>query len=77
MFNPPPAGEIITSLIEDSNLSIKEATEFLGITEEELSHLIITPEIALRLSKLFGTSDKMWLNVQAQYDLFHKKSESI
>lgn len=30
---------------------------------------IITPDTALRLSRLFGTSPEFWLNLQSQYDL--------
>jgi addiction module HigA family antidote len=30
----------------------------------------ISPEMALRLSKAFGTSAESWLNQQMQYDLW-------
>jgi addiction module HigA family antidote len=29
----------------------------------------VTPDTALRLAKVFGTTPEFWLNLQAQYDL--------
>jgi plasmid maintenance system antidote protein VapI len=31
----------------------------------------ITPDIAIRLSRLFGTSIEYWLNMQLKIDLWH------
>jgi addiction module HigA family antidote len=63
-------------LIDNTNLSVTEAAEKLGISRTSLSQLInchnrISPEMALRLSKLLGTSIEMWLNLQAQYDTWY------
>ncbi len=35
----------------------------------------ITADTALRLSRYFGTSERFWLNVQAQYDLEVEREE--
>jgi addiction module HigA family antidote len=29
----------------------------------------VSPDTALRLARFFGTSDRLWLNLQAAYDL--------
>lgn len=29
----------------------------------------VTPEMAIRLSRYFGTSEELWMNLQSQYDL--------
>jgi len=47
----------------------------LGVTRPTLSRLLngksgISPEIAMRLVKLFGNSVEMWINLQAQYDVW-------
>ena len=34
-------------------------------------HRGITPDTALRLGKLFGTSPDFWLNLQLAWDLYH------
>jgi addiction module HigA family antidote len=37
----------------------------------------ISPEMAVRLSKVFGGSAESWLVQQAQYDLAHVRSDRI
>lgn len=72
--NPLPPGVVVKdALIDGANLSVTEAAVKLGVTRTTLSRLLnghsgISPEMALRLSKLFGTSIEMWINLQAQYD---------
>jgi addiction module HigA family antidote len=74
MHNPLHPGEIVKdALIDGANLSVTEAAEKLKISRTALSRLLnghanISPEMALRLSKLFNTSIEMWINIQAQYD---------
>jgi addiction module HigA family antidote len=63
------------ALIDGTGLSITEAAEKLGVTRTTLSRLLnghssISPEMALRLSKFFGTSIETWINLQAQYDVW-------
>jgi addiction module HigA family antidote len=71
---PLHPGEIVKDeLIEGAGLSVSEAANKLGISRTALSRLLnghasISPEMALRLSKLFNTSIEMWINIQAQYD---------
>jgi len=55
-------------------LSIPNAAAALGVTRTTLSELVnekrgISPEMAVRLSKVFGGSAESWLVQQAQYDL--------
>ena len=68
----------------------------LGITQSQLAKEIyttvrtineivnekrnISPEMAIRLSRCFGTSEELWLNLQNQYDLYmvkEKKSDTL
>lgn len=63
------------ALIDGANLTVTEAAEKLDVTRTTLSRLLnchagISPGMALRLSKLFGTSIEMWINIQAQYDIW-------
>jgi len=76
MYNPPHPGEIIRELcIEPLGLTVTEAAKAIGVTRKTLSALLngrsgISPEMALRLSKVFGRSPEGWLILQLQYDLW-------
>jgi len=57
------------------NLTVTEAAEALGVSRKTLSAILngragISPEMAIRLGKAFGTSPESWLNQQMQYDLW-------
>ena len=79
MHNPPHPGEIIRAFcIEPLNLTVTKAAEALGVTRKTLSLLLngksgISPEMSLRLSKVFGRSPEGWLRLQLQYDLWRAK----
>jgi addiction module HigA family antidote len=76
MFNPPHPGEVLKELcLEPLGLSVTRAAGALGVTRKTLSAILngragISPEMAIRLSKAFGTSAESWLSQQAQYDLW-------
>ena len=62
-------------------LSITEAAEQLGVSRKTLSKLVneggaVTPEMALRLSRAFGTSPQLWLNLQQAYDLWEAERKT-
>jgi addiction module HigA family antidote len=83
MKNPPhPGGVVLRQCIEPSGLSITDAAAALGVTRNTLSELVngkrgISPEMAVRLSKVFGGSAEGWLVQQAQYDLAHVCADRI
>ena len=76
MHDPPHPGEIIREFcIDPLNLTVTEAAESLGITRKTLSSLLngragISPEMALRLSRVFGRTPEGWLRLQLQFDLW-------
>ena len=76
MHNSLHPGQLVKDvLIDNTDLSVTEAAKKLGVTRTTLSRLLnghagISPEMALRLSKLFGNNIEMWVNVQAQYDVW-------
>ncbi|HXL23174.1 MAG TPA: HigA family addiction module antitoxin [Candidatus Dormibacteraeota bacterium] len=75
MKNPPrPGGVVLRQCIEPLGLTITDAAAALGVTSTTLSELVngkrgISPEMAVRLSKVFGGSAASWLTQQAHYDL--------
>ncbi len=74
MKNPPHPGLVVLQeCIEPLGLTITAAAA-LGVTRNTLSELVnakrgISPEMAVRLSKVFGGTEQGWLVQQAQYDL--------
>lgn len=64
------------ALIDNTELSVTEAADRLGVTRTTLSRLLnghssISPEMGLRLAKFFKTSIESWINLQAQYDAWY------
>ena len=83
MKNPPHPGTLILQeCIEPLDLTITDAASALGVTRNTLSELVngkrgISPEMAVRLEKVFGGSAESWLVQQAQYDLAHVLRDRI
>jgi len=83
MKNPPhPGGVVLRQCIEPMGMTITDAAEALGVTRNTLSELVngkrgISPEMAVRLAKVFGGTEEGWLLQQAQYDLAHIHRERI
>ncbi len=74
MRNPVHPGKIIKHAVEASGLSITEAAERLGVTRQTLSRVTneqtsLSPEMAVRVSKAFGSSVEHWMRMQMAYDL--------
>lgn len=81
--NPFHPGEmLLEEFLEPAGLSQAEFAEILGWTKAKLNELIkgkrgITAETALDLAEALKTSPKLWMNLQATYDLDKaKKSRS-
>lgn len=83
MKNPPhPGSFIFRQCIEPLGLTITAAAAALGVTRTTLSELVnekrgLSPEMAVRLSKVFGGSAESWLVQQAQYDLAHVQVDGM
>jgi antitoxin HigA-1 len=75
MKNPPHPGRSIRSAcLEPLGLSIAEGAKILGVTRQALNNVIvgksgISPEMAIRLTKAFGSTEETWLRMQLAYDL--------
>jgi len=75
MKNPPHPGRSIRSAcLEPLGLSISEGAKILGVTRQALNNVIagksaVSPEMAIRLTKAFGSTEETWLRMQLAYDL--------
>ena len=75
MKNPPHPGETIRyACLEPLGLSVTAGAQALGVNRKQLSDVVngkagISPEMVIRLSKVFGGSARVWYMTQAAYDL--------
>jgi addiction module HigA family antidote len=75
MHNPPHPGDFIREVYLDPfGISSRQLASSLGVSPSTLSRLLkgdsgISPEMALRLSKVLGRTPESWLAMQDMYDL--------
>jgi addiction module HigA family antidote len=82
MFNPPHPGESIKSELEELKIPVATAAKSLGVTRQQLYRVLrgdsaITPEMAMRLEKSLGGTARLWLAMQAAYDLWQLKKVKL
>lgn len=68
-----PGESVLYDCLDPLGLSITAGAEALGISRYRLSEITkcrgrVTPEIAIRLSKAFGGSAKVWYELQTVWD---------
>ena len=77
---PSHPGEILREdFIPDYNLTVSGLAAALGVSRQTVNELLrerraVSPEMALRLSKLFGNSPEFWLNLQRAVDLWEAET---
>ena len=82
MHNPPHPGEIVRhECLEPLGLTVTQAAQGLGVTRQALSDLVngkagVSVEMAIRLSKAFGSTPRTWLGMQTAYDLWHARERA-
>ena len=75
MKNPPHPGLAVRhDCLEPLGLTVTEAAKSLGVARQTLNNLLngkggISAEMAMRLSKAFGSTPEFWLRLQLNYDL--------
>ena len=79
MVGPPhPGGIVRRECLEPLGLSVTRAAEGLGVSRQALAELVnektpVSVEMAIRLSKAFGSSPETWLGMQTAYELWEAK----
>jgi addiction module HigA family antidote len=83
MKNPPHPGRIVRDdCLQPLGLTVTSGAKILGVSRQALNNLVneragISPEMAIRLAKAFGSNPQTWLRMQSNYDLAQAlKSES-
>ena len=67
--------------LEPLGLSVTRAAEGLGVTRQALSELVnervgVSIDMAIRLSKAFGSTPETWLGLQVAYDLWQARDRT-
>jgi addiction module HigA family antidote len=77
MRRPPthPGEVLLEEFLVPLGLSQAEAARRMRLSTNRLNELVrgkrgVTPETALRLGRLLGTSPQFWLNLQMTFDLW-------
>ena len=82
MYDPPHAGAVVRELcLDPRNLSVTAAAKWLGVSRKALSELLngrsgLSPEMAIRIAKAFGSTPDHWLRMQMQYDLWQAEQQA-
>ena len=81
MHNPPHPGGIVKRRLEPLGLTVTRAARGLGVTRQALSELInertgVSIDMAIRLSKAFGSTPETWLGMQMAYDLWQARDRA-
>lgn len=69
-----PPGDIIQESLDELNVSLREFARAMEIAPSTASRLLtgkaaLTPEMAIKLSVVIGSSPQMWLNLQNAWSL--------
>jgi antitoxin HigA-1 len=73
---PTHPGEMLREdFLPDYGLTVARLAESLGVSRQSVNELLrerraVSPEMALRLARLFGNSPEFWLNAQRAIDLW-------
>jgi addiction module HigA family antidote len=73
---PTHPGEMLREdFLPDYELTVAGLADAVGVSRQSINELLrgrraVSPEMALRLSKLFGNSAEFWLDAQRALDLW-------
>lgn len=73
---PTHPGEMLREdFLPDYGLTVSSFAKAIGVSRQSVNELVrerraVSPEMALRLARLFGNSPEFWLNAQRAVDLW-------
>lgn len=79
MHNPPHPGLLVREWL--GTMPVAQAAAKLHISRDTLSRILhgktaVSAEMAIRLAAATGMRPKLWLDLQAQYDLWQASQKS-
>lgn len=82
MYNPPHPGEVIDGIyLEPHGVSVRAVAAELNVAHSTFARVVsgkssVSPDMAIRLSKVLGGSPESWLQMQANHDLWIARQEA-
>lgn len=73
---PTHPGELLREdFLRDYELTVSQLAEAVGVSRQSINELLrgrraVSPEMSLKLARLFGNSPDFWLNAQRAVDLW-------
>ena len=72
---PSHPGAILGDFLPDSGLTQTDLARLIGVSRRTINEIInerrpVTVDMAHRLSRVFGTSPELWLNLQRDVDIW-------
>lgn len=82
MHSPAHPGAILKEMYMDPlGVTVTQAADALDVSRKHVSAIVngrapVSPDMAARLAGVFGTEPDIWINLQAQYDLWLVRQQS-
>ncbi len=80
---PPthPGEMLLEEFLEPLGMTQTELAERIEVPFQRINSLVngrraMTPDTALRLSRVFGTTPAFWMNHQLRWDLYHAQRDA-
>ena len=75
MYNPPHPGELVREYMDGLGFTVTALAAHLKVTRATLSRIVngkaaVSADMALRLAAAFKSRPELWIELQAQYDLW-------
>ena len=83
MHSPSRPGDMVGNMIKELGVTVTAAAKHLGVTRQTLNNLInnknasISPEMAMRLEAVLGSTADHWLRMQANYDTAKVRERAV
>ena len=78
MYDPPHPGAIIKEAMEELNLTVRGLARLLDVAPSTVQRILsgqsaVSPDMALRLETVIGSSADVWMTIQSKYDLWQAR----
>lgn len=73
--NPVHPGQVLSiEFLGEMDLTVEECAVAIGVPSSRIEQIVseqasVSVDIAMRLSRLFGTTPEFWLNMQSRFEL--------
>ncbi len=80
---PTHPGEMLREeFMPDFGLSVAQLAQRVGVSRQSVNELVherrsLSPDMALRLARLFGQSPQFWLNLQRNVDIWDSFADVV